>query len=108
SVGQGTVSAAKYLFGFVGGTLTVSQAATSTSLSLSVGSPVFGQPVILSATVAVLPPGGGTATGLVLFEDGGTVVGSSPLDSSGKATFTTSTLAVGPHNSLTAVYQGDK
>jgi Bacterial Ig-like domain (group 3) len=42
----------------------------------------------------------------VAFKDGSTTLGSSSLDASGLATFSTSGLAVGPH-SITAVYAGD-
>ena len=49
---------------------------------------------------------GGTPTGSVTFEDGGSVLGTTALNASGVATFTTSDLAVGD-NSITAVYAGN-
>lgn len=61
--------------------------------------------VIFTATVAAGALG--TPTGTVTFMDGGTTqVGSSSLDASGVATFSTSTLAAGTNN-ITAVYNGD-
>jgi hypothetical protein len=106
SVSQGSLSAANYLFSYVNGTLTVSQAATTTSLVVSAGSTVFGQSVTLTAQVGVVPPGGGAPTGSVQFEDGGIVLASVTPSSNGQATFTTQALTVGAH-ALSAVYQGD-
>ena len=58
-----------------------------------------------TATVAAVSPGSGTPTGTVNFLDNGTPIGASTL-SSGVATFSTSSLAVGTQ-SITAVYSGD-
>jgi hypothetical protein len=44
--------------------------------------------------------------GTVTFKDGATVLGSGPLDATGRAILTTSVLAVGSH-SITATYGGD-
>jgi uncharacterized protein (TIGR03118 family) len=51
-------------------------------------------------------PGAGTATGTVTFKDGTTTLGPGTLGAGGVATFTTTTLAVGPH-SITGVFGGD-
>src|SRR5208282_630536 len=59
--------------------------------------------VIFTATVT---SAGGTATGTVIFDDGITSIGQGILNSSGVATFATSTLSVGPHT-VSAVYAGD-
>ena len=48
----------------------------------------------------------GTPTGTVVFMDGTTALSTALTLSSGKATFATTSLAVGPH-SITAVYSGD-
>jgi hypothetical protein len=83
----------------------VSLISTSTAV-VSSGSPsTYGQPVTLTATVT---PSSGTATptGTVTFKDGSTTLGTGTLNSSGSATLTTSSLAVGPH-SITAAYGGD-
>jgi hypothetical protein len=45
-------------------------------------------------------------TGTVTFRDVNTAIGTSTLDGTGTATFTTSTLAVGPH-SISAAYGGN-
>ena len=51
-------------------------------------------------------PGSGTPTGTVTFKDGAATLGTGPLNGSGQATFTTSSLGIGPH-SITAAYGGD-
>ena len=61
----------------------------------------FGQTVTITATVT-----GQSPTGSVTFDDGSTALCSSVTVSSGVATCTTSTLAVGAH-ALTAMYSGD-
>ena len=84
------------------GTVTVGRAATSTTLTSSLGSTApYGSAVTFTATVAVT---GGPATGTVTFKDGVTVLGTGTL-SSGRAIFATSTLAIGAH-SITASYEG--
>ena len=77
---------------------------TTTTLSFSSGSPVFGGPLTFTATVnpvdsGVPAPNEGTAT----FKDGGTSLGTAGV-SGGLATFTLSNLAAGTHASLTASY----
>ncbi|MDR3636948.1 MAG: Ig-like domain repeat protein [Isosphaeraceae bacterium] len=82
-------------------------AATSVLLGIEGPSSIdVGQSIKLDATVLVSSPGTGTPTGTVTFLDGGTVIGTQTLDSSGFAQFTASALAVGDH-SLSAVYNGD-
>ena len=79
-------------------------APSTTTVGSSHNPSTYGQSVVFTATVApVSEPG--TPTGSVTFKDGSLVLGSSPL-SGGIATFSTSTLAVGPH-SITGVYGGD-
>ena len=87
--------------------VTVQQAIdTMTALMLSTTGPtVFGQAVVLTASVTPVPPATGTPTGMVTFMDGTTTLGTGTLDSTGTATFTATTLSVGTH-SLTAVYGG--
>ncbi len=80
----------------------VNQASTSTRLSPSVSQSTFGQTVILTATVT---GAAGAPTGSVTFEDGSTVLGTSALNASGIATFSSSALAAGAH-SLVASYSG--
>jgi hypothetical protein len=68
-------------------------------------STVVGQPTVLTATIQ--PPTGGTGTpaGSVSFFDGTTLLGTSVVDSTGKATLSLP-LSPGAH-SLTATYNGD-
>jgi hypothetical protein len=85
-------------------TVVSSLAATTTTLAVS-GTPTVGSTLTLTATVAPAT-GSGTPTGQITFMDGlSTVIGTAAL-SSGKATVTTSTLALGGHT-VTAVYGGD-
>ncbi len=86
-------------------TQTVNQASTTTALGSSVNPSVFGQSVTFTATVTVVAPGGGTATGTVEFFDGATSLGTDSLDGSGLASIDVSTLTVGGH-SITATYGG--
>lgn len=81
------------------GTLKSTSVALSPSLNPSAG----GQAVIFTATVTGL---GGTPTGTVTFLDGVTRIGTGSLNSSGIATFTTTSLIVGAHL-ITASYGGD-
>jgi sugar lactone lactonase YvrE len=79
--------------------------ASFVAMSSSPGSPVLGQPVTLTATVTP-SSGSGLPTGTVTFQDGTTTLGTASLNSSGTATFTTSSLAVAAHQ-ITATYNGD-
>ena len=63
------------------------------------------QSVIFTATVSAQPPAADTPTGIVTFQDGGSVLGIGEV-TSGVATFTTSSLTAGMH-SITSVYGGD-
>jgi Big-like domain-containing protein len=80
--------------------LTVSQAASTTSLASNVNPSISGQSVTFTATV--LPS---VATGTVQFVDGSNSLGTATL-SGGRASVSTSSLAVGSH-SITATYGGD-
>jgi Big-like domain-containing protein len=81
----------------------VNKAASTTSVVSSVNPSALGQAVKFTATVK--PATSGTPTGTVTFNDGTTVLGTGKL-SGGKATLTTSGLALGSH-SITASYGGD-
>ena len=84
------------------GTITVS-AATTTSLSLTSGSSPsnLGSPLTFAAAIA-----GNAPTGSVSFYAGATLLGTSALNGSYQASFTTSSLAAGSYN-ITAQYAGD-
>ncbi|MFI5454074.1 MAG: choice-of-anchor Q domain-containing protein [Isosphaerales bacterium] len=81
---------------------TITRATSTIGLNPAGGLAVHGQSVTLVATVTAA----GTPSGSVTFFDGVTPLGTVPLDGSGKATLTTSSLALGPR-SITATYSGD-
>ena len=76
---------------------------TTTALSPSANPSPADQPVMFTATIT--PAGGGVPIGSVNFLDNGTVIGQGSVNAEGQATFTTSSLAGGPH-SITAQYFG--
>ncbi len=76
---------------------------TTTSLTSSVNPSILNQSVTFTATVASADP---SRSGPVTFLDGTTAICSNVALSSGSATCTTSTLALGQHN-ITASYAGD-
>jgi hypothetical protein len=75
---------------------------TTTTLTSSLNPSSYGQQVTFTATVS---PSSG-ATGNVTFMDGGLTLGTLPLDASGIASLSVSSLVVGTH-SITAQYSGD-
>ena len=79
----------------------VANAATTTTLSTSTATAVFGQIETLTATVSSQA---GTPIGTVFFRDGNTLLGSAPLDAAGRATIPVS-LGIGTH-ALTASFSG--
>jgi cyclophilin family peptidyl-prolyl cis-trans isomerase len=90
------------------------QAATTTTVTPSLTTAVFGQAVTYTATVARSGTGTGTPTGMVTFKEGNLLLGTAPLNSSGVATFswtntpnsTVTVITVGSHT-ITANYSGD-
>ena len=78
---------------------------TTTSLIVAPTQASTGTPVSLSGTVAPAS-GSATPTGDLSFFDGSTVLATLPVNSSGKASFSSASFAVGTH-SFTAVYSGD-
>jgi len=90
---------ANYTVTLVNGSLTVSGAATTTTLSAP-GSAAYGASVVLTATVASTA---GTPGGVVTFYSGSTSLGTGTLNGSGAATLATTTLPVGT-DTLTASY----
>ena len=84
--------------------LTNTTAATTTAVTSSPNPSNLNQSVTFTATVTST---GGTPTGTVQFKDGGTNLGPpQPLNGSGVATFSTSSLVAGVH-AITADYSGD-
>ena len=88
-----------YTVTIVNGALTVSGAATTTTLSAP-GSAAYGAGVTLTATVSSTA---GMPGGIVTFYSGSTILGTGSLNGSGVATLTTTTLPVGT-DTLTASY----
>jgi hypothetical protein len=103
-------TAANYAISYQPGTLTITRANTSLTLAAAPTSSVFGQPVTITAGVAVTSPGSGHPGGTVEFKDGGADIGgcaAQPVSTTSEtATCTTSALSVATH-SLTASYSGD-
>jgi outer membrane protein assembly factor BamB len=85
-------------------TQAVNPALTSTALKSSLNPATYGHAVTLTGTVTVVN-GGFTPTGVVNFYHGTHFLGDGKLNSSGVATFTTSTLPAGT-DTLTAIYPG--
>jgi sugar lactone lactonase YvrE len=86
------------------GTLTITQAASSVVLTSSTANSNLNAALTFTATVTSTVTG--MPSGSVEFLDGSTVLGSTTLDNSGVATYTTSSLTAGLH-SITAIYSGD-
>jgi hypothetical protein len=77
---------------------------STTALSSNLNPSIYGQSVVITATVS-----NGTATtptGKVTFKDGGAAIGTADLGPDGKANFNLSGLSTGTH-SITASYEGD-
>lgn len=89
----------------VAASVMINPASTSTTLTATPAASIFGQSVVLSATVTAVAPGSGIPTSTVTFMDGAATLGTATL-SSGVATFSTAALTVGSHP-ITAVYGGD-
>ncbi len=79
--------------------------ATTTALSVNPNPAVAGQTVTFTAQVSA-SSGSTVPTGSVNFMNGNTQLGTGTLDSSGTATYTTTSLSAGSYP-ITAVYSGD-
>ncbi|MBV8982567.1 MAG: Ig-like domain repeat protein [Acidimicrobiia bacterium] len=82
---------------------TVSKAATTTVLTSAPNPSSYGSSVNLNVAVT---SSGGTPTGTVTFTDGSNPIGNAPVDGTGHAQLSTSSLSVGRHT-LGASYSGD-
>jgi hypothetical protein len=89
-----------YTVSYVNGSVAVTQATSSTSLTSNLDPSTHGNPVTFTATVSI---GGGTVT---FFDANGTLTLDTATLNSGMATLTISTLAPGSH-SITATYNGN-
>jgi len=95
---------ASYTVSPTNGTLTITQAASTTTLSASASSVTPNQSLTLTAQVNSTTTA--TPTGSVQFYNGTTLLGSSSL-SGGTASYSATALTPGAALALTAVYQGD-
>ncbi len=93
------INSRDYLLGFVAGTLAVTKATPTVTVTSSLNPSTPGSPVTFTATLRL------DATGTVTFSDGATTLGSGTI-TGGKATLTISTLAIATH-AITAQYAGD-
>src|SRR5262249_51991873 len=84
---------------------TVNKDATTSSVTSSLNPSTHNQSVTFTATVTANSPGTAVPGGSVMFKDGNKNLGTKTLNSSGQATFSTSTLTRGSH-SITVVYGG--
>ncbi len=87
-------------------TQVVTKAMTSTTLAFRPNPVPIGHPVTITATVAAVAPGASLPSGTVSFYEGSKLLGSSPVNGSGRASFSISTLGLGIHQ-ITATYSGD-
>jgi hypothetical protein len=84
----------------------VQKDATTATVTASANPAVVGTTVTFTAALQASSPGAGIPTGTVTFLDINTMLGTGTLNAAGKATFTTSTLALGTH-AISASYAGD-
>jgi hypothetical protein len=92
-----------YTISYVNGSLTVTAAATTTTLVVSPNPATSGNPVTFTATIAPVAPGSGSPTGTVQFQVDGTNDGAPVTVNNGVATFSDSTVAIGDHT-IKAIY----
>lgn len=93
-----------YAFVYVAGTLTVTNAWTSSTLASSANPALPGALVTFTMTVSAVAPGAGTPSGSVNFRIDGSIAGAGML-SGGVATYATSSLSHGTHT-VVAEYAG--
>ncbi len=102
SIAQGSLASTKYTFNFIAGTLTVTQAAATASLTAAPTYAAAGTTTTLTASVISTTTG--TPGGSVTFTLNNSSLITLPLNTSGQAT-TTTTLPTGT-NTLTVSYLG--
>jgi sugar lactone lactonase YvrE len=82
---------------------TIQNSSTQIALTASANPSTYATPLTFTA---VITTNGGIATGTVIFTDGPSTIGTAPLNNSGIAALTLSTLIPGAHN-IIANYAGD-
>jgi hypothetical protein len=80
--------------------------ASTTALNSAPNPSSPGQAVTFTTTVATVPPGSATPTGMVTFQEGASILAQKALGGGATASFSTSSLSAGSHN-ITAVYASD-
>jgi hypothetical protein len=89
-------------------TFNVSKGNTLPTITASTNFLTYGQSITFTATIGVVTPASGTATGTVTFKDGATTLGTATLNSAGSATFSTNRISAATiSHTITAVYAGD-
>ncbi len=101
----GTLAAANYSFGFVGGELLINKANTVAAINSSTNPALPGASVTFTFTAGAVAPGAGTPTGAVNFSIDGFIAGYAAL-SGGSAVFVTNSLDHGS-NTVIGEYAGD-
>jgi len=101
----GTLASVNYNPIFANGLLTITKAATTTTLATSSATP--GQNMAVTFTATVTSAAKGTPTGSVSFYSGTTLLNNITLPASGIATLTTNFATTG-NATITAVYSGDQ
>ena len=97
-------AAGNYTVAVTPASLSIAQAPTQTTLSLSTANPGAGLPVTFA--MQAVSTTSGVPTGSVTLLDGTATLAVAPLSAAGSATFTTSGFTPGSHG-LSAVYAGD-
>ncbi len=85
---------------------TVNQAGSSTVVSVAPDSSVYGQSLLLKATVSASSPASGTPTGTVKFTQGSTVLGSGTLTNGAVSIMSSVAIPFGA-DTIRAAYSGD-
>ncbi|HWW98006.1 MAG TPA: MBG domain-containing protein [Edaphobacter sp.] len=96
-------SAGNYIATIHPGALDINPVATVTTITSSGSPAAVGTTIIFTATTTTTT---GVVSGTVNFSDGSTLLGTGTLNSSGIATFSTTTLALGTHT-ITAAFQAN-
>lgn len=99
-------SSSNYAIQYVAGTLTITPAATTGSLTSSTNPALPGQSVNFAMTLSAVAPGAGTPTGMVQFKMDGANAPSPVSLSGGAAGYSITNLAHGTH-AVVAEYAGD-
>ena len=86
--------------------VTTAPVATTTTLIGQGTASLFGRPTTFAAVVAPSTPGAAVPTGMVVFAEGGVILGEAPLNASGVAVFITNSLPFG-NDVVEALYLGD-